>query len=244
MVQSWFEHNLDTYTRRARLSSALVVVLPLTLSTLIFFPNELTLLGVIVSLLVCCGGTALLAQVGRDMGKGKEENLFTSWDGGKPTTRILRYSTAPNLMVLAQRHQKLQELLPNLPIPTEADEAANPKKANEAYEACVAFLRGKTRDKEKFSLVFEENCNYGFRRNLWGMKPIGIAMSVLGVLLAGGVIVANFLFLKSSIPPLAIMCGIVNLLLLILWVFLFTPTWVKIAADAYAERLLEFCENL
>jgi len=244
MVQKWFEHNLDTYTRRARLSAALVVVLPLALSTLMFFPNEFTLLGVIVSLLVCCGGTALLAQVGRDMGKGKEENLFTSWDGGKPTTRILRHRTAPNLMVLAQRHKKLQELLPDLSIPTEADEAANPKKADEAYEVCIALLRGKTRDKKKFPLVFEENCNYGFRRNLWGMKPIGVAISVLGFLLAGGVIVAKFWFLKSSIPPLAIMCGIVNFLLLILWIFLFTPAWVKVPADAYAERLLESCENL
>jgi hypothetical protein len=29
-----------------------------------------------------------------------------------------------------------------------------------------------------------------------------------------------------------------------LWLFLFTPNWVKIAADAYAERLLDACENL
>lgn len=244
VLQSWFEHNLDTYTRRARLSPALIVVLPLALAALMFFPNEFTLLGVLVSVLVCCGGTALLAQVGRDMGKTKEERLFANWDGGKPTTRMLRHGTAPNKTILMQRHSKLQELLSNLQLPSASEEAASPGSADEIYEACATFLRGKTRDKEKFSLVFEENCNYSFRRNLWGMKPIGIITSVFGILGAGGVVVINFWFLKSSIPPLAIFCSLGSLLFLILWLFLFTPSWVKVAADAYAERLLESCVNL
>jgi len=243
MTQSWFENNLDTYTQRARLRPALIVVLPLVLVVLTFFPNEFTSLGIVVSVLGCCGGIALLAHFGRDMGKKKEEPLFASWNGGKPTTRMLRHSTAPNPILLVERHSKLQTLLLNQKLPTASEEAASPASADKIYEACTNLLIQKTRDKEKFPLVFEENCNYGFRRNLWGMKPIGVTTSILGVLVVGGVII-NFWLLKSPIPLLAIISGSTSLFLLILWIFWFTPSWVKVAADAYAERLLESCESL
>ncbi|MBD2463386.1 hypothetical protein H6G89_20345 [Oscillatoria sp. FACHB-1407] len=243
MVQGLIEQNFDTYTRRARLGPALIVVLPVALVVVMFFPSELTLLGILVSVLVGCGGAALLAQIGRDMGKQKEESLFELWNG-KPTTRSLRHRDVVNASLLAMRHNKLQTLLPNLRLPTAAEEIASPDKADEVYEACATFLRNKTRDKEKFNLVFEENCNYGFRRNLWGLKPVGITLSLFGLAASVTVIVLKLLVWKNSVPLSAIACGIGSLILLILWITLFTPTWVKIAADAYAERLLEACEHL
>jgi hypothetical protein len=143
MVQSLIEQNFDAYTRRARLSPALIVVLPVASVALMLFPNKLTLLGILVSLLVGFGGAALLAQVGRDMGKQKEQSLFAIWEGGKPTTRILRHSTAPNVKVLALRHSKLQTLLPNLHLPTAAEEIVSADQADETYEACATFLHNK-----------------------------------------------------------------------------------------------------
>lgn len=243
MVQSLIEQNFDAYTRQARLRPALIVVLPVALVAVMFFPGDLTLLGVLVSLLVGCGGTALLAQVGRDMGKQKEESLFKGWKG-KPTTRMLRHCNAPNASILAMRHHKLQTLLPNLRLPTAVEEVASPEKADEIYEACAAFLRNKTRDKEKFKLVFDENCSYGFRRNLWGMKPIGIALSVTGLVVSGTLIALDLLLWKTSISVSTIACAIGSFMLLLLWATWFTPDWVKIAADGYAERLLEACDEL
>lgn len=243
MVQSLIDQNFDTYTRRARLSPALIIVLPIALVVVMFFPSELTLLGILVSLLVGCGGATLLAQIGRDTGKQKEASLFSQW-AGKPTTRILRHRHTTNASMLAMRHSKLQALLPTLQLPTATAEAAAPDQADEIYEACTTFLRNKTRDKEKFNLVFEENCNYGFRRNLWGLKPIGITLSLVGLAASGAVLMLNLLVWKTPIPLSAIACGIGSLVLLALWATVFTPNWVKIAADAYAERLLEACEHL
>lgn len=124
------------------------------------------------------------------------------------------------------------------------EEIASPDQADETYEACTTFLRNKTRVGEKFNLIFEENCNYGFRRNLWGMKPLGIILSILGMLAAGIVAAMSFFVWKTAIPLSAIACGVGTFILLILWLFLFTPNWVKIPADVYAERLLDACENL
>jgi hypothetical protein len=36
----------------------------------------------------------------------------------------------------------------------------------------------------------------------------------------------------------------IDLLLLLGWLLVFTPAWVRIPAEAYAERLLEACDTL
>jgi len=241
MKQGTFEIS-NPYVRRARLQPAMLVALPLGLATLAISPGGVVGWGTVWSLFVFCGGTALMAQMARDMGKQKEPGLYESW-GGKPTTRLLRHRNTPNTALLSRRHRKLQSLMPGIQIPTAADELADSRAADDIYDSCTAFLLEKTRKKEKFPLVFEENCNYGFRRNLWGMKPIGITTSLIGTV---AVAVALTIGYRNGVAPspIAIACGILNLLLLLSWFLWFSPSWVRIAADAYAERLLASCESL
>lgn len=230
------------YVRRARLEPALIVALPLPVAILAWFPGGILGWGALWSLIVWCGGTALLAQIARDSGKQKEPTLFQSW-GGKPTTRLLRHRGAANKILLQRRHQKLQALVPGVRLPTAEQEAADPQSADDTYDACTAFLLEKTRDTKKFSLLFDENCNYGFRRNLWGMKLMGIAVSLCGFVSVVVLVVAG-LFRTTTPSPFALVCGAINALLLVGWLTWFTPAWVKLAADAYAERLLASCEAL
>lgn len=233
----------DTYTVRARLIPPLIVALPLGITTLALFPNVLAGWSILWSLFVWSGGTFLLAQIGRDWGKKKETKLFESW-GGKPTTQMLKHNCAHNKVLLARRHKKLEEIMPDIRIPTIEEEQVNPSVANDVYETCVTFLREKTRDKNKFPLVFEENCNYGFRRNLWGMKPLGVAISIVGIVVAGGMF--GFDFFQKGLPPtpIGIVAVLANVILLVAWILVFTPNWVRIPGKAYAERLLESCDNL
>ncbi len=134
------------------------------------------------------------------------------------------------------RHRRLAELLPDLKFPSPYEEAADPATADAIYEAAAVYLRENTRDRDRFRLVFEENCNYGFRRNLLGMKPVGVAMALLGV---GAVVVilSGRLDMEAHVPTTVAACAI-NLLLLLAWLFWITPNWVKAAADEYADRLL------
>lgn len=233
---------IDKYTFRARLQPALLVALPLGLTTMAWFPAGVAGWDILWGLIVWSGGTALLAQIGRDRGKAKEPKLFEQW-GGKPSTGLLRHRDAPNKVSLARYHQKIGQLLPGSRIPTHEEERHDPRAADEVYEACVAFLLEKTRAKKEFPLVFEENCNYGFRRNLWGMKPLGIAIAFGGTAAILGLIILNY-FKNTPIAPTVVLAGSGNLLLLLGWLFWFTPPWVKIAADAYAARLLAACEKL
>lgn len=185
----------------------------------------------------------LLAQVGRDLGKRKEPELFKGW-GGKPTNRYLSHLHSPlSPHTLERYHKRLRNLLSDLRIPTRSQEMADPAAAEQIYQSCTDYLRDRTRDKAAFPLVFAENVNYGFRRNLWGMKCIGIVLTITGVLGCIGRIAWD-MRCHQAVQPLGFGGAGIGSLLLILWLFRFTPAWVKTAGDAYAERLFECLERI
>lgn len=100
-----------------------------------------------------------------------------------------------------------------------------------------------TRDKERFQLLFQENVNYGFRRKLWAMKPVGIAISILS--LAALALVTQIEARADAVPWFANLTAIaIVALLLTWWLVRITPSWVKIVADAYALRLLASIDEL
>jgi hypothetical protein len=243
MVQNFFDQGFDVYTRRARLSPALITILPIALTVVLLFPTEFTLLGIIASLLICGGGTVLLTQIGRDSGKQKEAHLFNVW-GGKPTTRYLRHGGTTNPILLSRRHSQLQSLFPDIQVPSTTEESADPVAADVIYDFFISCLREKTRNREDFYLIFDENCNYGFRRNLWGLKPHGLALSILGLTISVGVLILHLHNWKAFNINLVIACVVTNLTFLTIWCVVIKPCWVKISAESYATRLLESCERL
>jgi hypothetical protein len=223
----------DIYVWKARRCPVLLAVLPPALAVLASFPDADWKLF----LPVCTffGLFLLLAQVGRDRGKAKEGDLFSGW-GGKPTTVLLRHRDSPfDEATLACLHGWLASVT-GVPAPSKRKEAASPADADNIYEGYVRHLRDATRDKQQYPLVFEENVNYGFRRNTWGLRPFGVTLAVLGVL--GG----GFNLYRHAGGPvlsLAVAVTAVNILLLGFWTFWVRRAWVRIPAQAYADRLME-----
>jgi hypothetical protein len=231
------EFPLDKYTYQARLLPALIAITPIGFAVAVWFPREIAIWSWLGTLFISLGLAALLSQLGRDLGKGKEQWLFQQW-GGIPTTKLLSHRLSRlNSTTLKRYHAKLQALLPELKIPTRSEEAQSPVSANHVYESCVHFLREKTRDRKEHPMVFAENVNYGFRRNLWAMKSIGVSASILSVFSCGASLIhrlhGNHFGLLLSIMGTA-----TSAILLLLWVFSFNPNWVRVPAEAYAERLL------
>jgi hypothetical protein len=234
---------LDSYAARARLLPALLVALPVALAGTAWFPKEIRAWEVLSTIAVFCGLLALLAQVGRDAGKRREPRLFENW-GGKPSTVLLRHSDVTiNRHTKARYHQRLGDLLPDLEMPTAEEEQSDPKAADEAYDSCVQYLLQRTRDHEKYAVLFAENVNYGFRRNLWAMKPAGIALSGASIV-AGAVRAFLDYSTGGSISPFSASAVVISSLLLAGWLVRITPSWVRVVAVAYAQRLLETCEDL
>jgi len=233
----------DKYTYRARLLPSLLTFLPLALAATVWFPGQEATWKVLGLIFVSSGLATLLSHFGRDLGKRKEAELFQMW-GGVPTTRMLSQRfTKFDAVTLGRYHTKLKTLLPDLQIPDLADERTNPSRASEVYGSCTSFLREKTRDQKAFPLVLAENINYGFRRNLYGWKPIGL-IAVSSGTVSCALFVTTHLRAESSVLLFGIAGLVVSVTQGLLWLFVIKPNWVRLAADAYAERLIRSLDGL
>ena len=230
----------DTYEFRARLQPFLLVAMPMALATMVFF-EDFSLFQLLAGILASLGVTSFLSQIARDQGKQKEPSLFEAW-GGKPTTQLLRHRCKRISEQQKKRyHEAIKQLVVGVNLPSKREEDDMPSEADEVYEVCTAFLREKTRDKSQFPLVAHENMSYGFRRNLWGMKPVGIVLCIAGLIAS---LIGTIWFSTTSVSPISIAAILINASMVAAWFLRITPEWVKMPAFAYAERLLASCDTL
>ena len=190
------------------------------------------------------------ANLARDRGKTLEPDLFRAW-GGKPSIQLLRHSDSRIDAVTKQRYHAALSGAMHVELPTVEVESKEPARADAVYDSATRWLLEKTRDTRRFALLFKENISYGFRRNMLGVKPYGVAIAVASLLwslAASGLIQGNEL---SSIPvrlttlsPSQLVAITGAAFLTALWLTGTTKGRVKIAAFAYAERLLAACESI
>ena len=227
---------LDAYARRARLAPALLAAVP-----------PLCLLGggavsptrTASILAIALGGVALVVcGIVRDAGRRLQRRLWEEW-GGSPTLRRLRWRDASDATATARLHARLAQVW-DQPLPTQQEEADHPDQSDRVYDEVIAALRELTRDRKPFPLVFEENVEYGFRRNCLGLRPVALALAAatagVGVILA---------LTSTGTQPIRfwIPAG-VGAIALVAWYRLVTPAWVRSVAELYADRLLESVETL
>ena len=234
----------DSYSRQARLQPALLTLFPLFVSAAVWFPVLYELAVGLASLAIACGAVVYLAHIARALGRKAEQRLFTSW-GGMPTTLWLSHGD-DNLdaQTKARYHTFLMGHIPGWVAPSLEDEATDRQSAEIAYESAVRWLRENTRDRKQYSLVFKENVSYGFRRNLYGLKPAGLWIASLSV--AGNVWVLYQTSLDASLATNSPGVGSLILSLAVVggWTIGVRPSWVKDSADGYARALLAVCDQI
>ena len=104
---------MDQYDRNARLKPALLVILPAALAVVALAPDAVLGWSGGIALILQLGGSFLLAQIVGDIGKTKEPKLF-EYCGGRPTELLLSHEHAPNKIVLAERHRKTGQTIPEV----------------------------------------------------------------------------------------------------------------------------------
>lgn len=233
----------DGYERKARLYPALVVLAPAGITIITIISANLSALESIVALIVGCGGTFLMAQLARDAGKKGESLLFDEW-GGLPSVVILRHRDARlDVITKARYHKKLAALVKGTKAPSLEEEQADPSMADQVYTAWSNYLRVSTRDTKKFSMLFQENINYGYRRNVWGMRKVGAFTSAVSCVAAAAWL--YYVYLNTGTIDKGIAGSFLfALIFFLLWVFRFSAEWVRVPADAYAARLAEAVDAL
>jgi hypothetical protein len=233
----------DSYDRKARLYPALLLVVPVLIVVVGVGLATFSILKSLGTVAAGCGGAFLLSQLARDAGKKLEVKLFEKW-GGLPSVAILRHRDVRIDAITKNRyHKHLSTLVKGTKPPTPKEEDADPTAADQVYTAWSSYLRVHTRNTKTYPLVFQENVSYGYRRNVCGLRPLGIGLSALSLASGAGWLYRTHVITGSmgTESVASLLCVFVFLLL---WIFRFTPDWVRIPADAYAQRLVESVDSL
>uniref|UniRef100_E6Q5R9 Uncharacterized protein n=1 Tax=mine drainage metagenome TaxID=410659 RepID=E6Q5R9_9ZZZZ len=244
----------DAYSRQARLYPALLTLVPLLLTLLAWVPALVTIDQLLIGIAVACGVLYFLSDVARTAGKRLEPKLLEEW-GGWPTTIWLRHSDNHLSAEVKRRYHSFLSSRPAIAaMPTREEEEREPAKSDERYVASVMWLKEQCRGAD-YALVHKELATYGFRRNLLGLKPVGVG--ICGIALVAPLLIAlarpgaSVSQLLQILPeayaalPLPILGALaVSMIGLVVWLFIVRRSWVREAGDLYARALLASCDLL
>lgn len=229
------EIQFDTYSFRARVIPVYLTLVPAILLVATLVPEGLKLPLGGAAAVVFVPISFLLSQIGADFGKRLEKRLWRDW-GGPPTTRFLRHGNHEfNEVTRGRIHNKLRTL--GLQVPNPEEQEQDERAADKHYESCTEELIRRTRDQEKFPLVFKGLVEYGFRRNLLGLKTFGVILAFAS--LAGAAWSTYSSWSPDNPPAVAIVAGLITAGLLLVWIAWVTERTVKLAANRYARFILE-----
>src|SRR5712692_8676930 len=228
----------DAYTLRARIFPALIA----TASVII-------LLGAVIPwqrlswMHLFASAAALIilyamADLARRRGRALEPELIRQM-GGLPSTTMMRHSDDTFDGATKARMHQILACKVGAKAPTAAEEAADPAAADKFYASCGHCLRENTRDHKKFSILFDENVAYGFRRNLLGLRIPALVLDAAVVTICA---VSLWSRLPSNIEDewtvTFVAVGSVAALHALYFAGLVTPQSVFEAARGYARQLL------
>jgi hypothetical protein len=230
---------LDRYDINARLRPALLALLPIYVVVGFWFPQARTLTGLVLGIVTTCGVTYLMAQTVRRRGRAVERGMGDR-AGRLHSARLLTHGdTTFTAETKARYHVYLRNH--GIEISSPEEERAAPKQALARARSAVDWLLEHTRANAKPSLLFDENIAYGFHRNLYGIKPLAIAIVVAATVAHAGLI--GFEPLDANTLRTAAVVGAVLGTLAALWCFLVSQSAVTDASLAYAQRLFNQCET-
>lgn len=234
----------DKYTLGARVLPVLFTILPAVILYFGLFGkldlklvSDIGIVGIVLA--VACHAV-------RDKGTALQKRLMKKWKHF-PSVTLLRWRDAslsePQKEAI---REAVRQGVSGFTWPTRRQESANPDLADQAYERVSDWLKGRTRDRDRFYLLHEENIRYGFHRNALALKnhaQILAAFCLLVVVFK----VCPYLFPTfnpEQVPTRLLVVG--GALCTYLWMFdaLVCHRILKNAARGYARELLASASHL
>lgn len=167
----------DAYSLRARLAPAIIAGSPVLVALMLLIPwKSFEIPNVIAT------GAALvllfaIADFARSQGRAIESKLYAEL-GGMPSITLFRRNDPTIDDVIKERFRSFLAKKLGVPAPSLEAEQSDQFAGDSFYEQCGVWLRQNTRDTKKFVLLFNENVTYGFRRNLFSIKRLTLALDL------------------------------------------------------------------
>jgi hypothetical protein len=233
----------DRYSLMAQQRPALLMLFPALVSVVVMLPSLQSWWAALLAVTGTCGVSMALAEFAQGNGKALEPGLISLWDK-LPSLAMLRHrDTRLDNQTKCRYKAFLAANIPGLIFPNADAEAASPAVADDAYQSATNWLLARTRDKKLFGLLFEKNISYGFRRNMLGLRRLGVSIS-LAALAGTGIAAIHQTMFGRQIDGSLVFGGFVALATLLFWTTVVKPSWVEISATAYARELLAACDTL
>lgn len=235
--------NLNEYELKARIFPAILTILPFVITTLLWFPQLISLESSLLISIILIILLFFLGKLARERGKNVQSKLIQKWGGLPATLQLSHLDNTIDIETKKRYHNYLQKNIEGLKLPSRNEEIQNSKSSQDKYESAVKWLLENTRDTKKFPLLYQDNINYGYSRNMLGMKWLAVIISIFSLAL-------NFYllyFLKyepiDEVTINVIISILINSFIIISWIFFVNEKWVKSTAEAYARTLLSTCEK-
>jgi hypothetical protein len=171
----------------------------------------------------------VLGHYARSRGRAVEESLWESW-GGAPTIRWLR----PDDQSCSSQQKSLwREAIKRhtgISLPATVPENATEKGVDQEIAEATRQLRYVLRGKPNAEILQSHNEDYGFARNLYGVRFLWVALAAICV----AVCAISFAFGMRPFAAIAIALVVLAVSVLVAWEL---PVYVRRCADRYAESL-------
>jgi membrane protein YqaA with SNARE-associated domain len=132
----------------------------------------------------------MFSDFARSRGKKIEPRIY-QLQGGKPSLTMMRRADRSLDTHSKDRYRAFLASKLTRTASTAAEEEQNQAVADAFYEQAGTWLRENTRDTKKFSILFNENISYGYRRNLLGLKWVALGLNLAVVAICAGLLRYN-----------------------------------------------------
>lgn len=235
-----FEH----YAIHARFMPVFVVIFPLVLTILAWYPQAKTVLGGAMTLLISFGVMSFLSIYVSNLGNDLQDKYFKSW-GGAPSTLLLLPGNKELDRYTKQRYFKwLNSKCIGLGLPESIDDQGDSEELYEKIRSAGNYMREYTRDRKKYSQVYNDNVAYGFARNIVAIRIAGLVISSVSLISNG--ICLYFLTgtdSHNSINSIGVVAFLVSIICLLIHSVVLKEKFVKRRGYRYAKTLFEACEK-
>src|SRR5690554_1156424 len=239
-LSKYFEH----YAIHARFMPVFVILFPLVLTVLAWYPQAKTILGGAMTLLISFGVMSFLSIYISNLGNDLQDRYFKSW-GGAPSTLLLLPSNKELDRYTKQRYFIwLNRKCGGLDFPETLDAQVESEELYEKIRSAGNYMREYTRDRKVYSQVYNDNVAYGFARNIVAIKKMGLVLSSISLVSSG---LFLYFFTKIDLHYTINYMGVIALFssaicLLILAVVL-NEKFLKRRGYRYARTLFETCDK-
>lgn len=215
---------LDAYNIRARLSASIILLSPIAVTVFLCFNEVATIASSSAFVFVLLAFTNYIPILQRHSHRKIDKINYAS-------ELLLPDDKTIDPITKGRYYRKLASIDDSFsPFNNPVDTPALKK----CCDSTVEYLRAHTRENH---LVLEENINYGFCKNLFANKVIGIIICSFLMLCVGIYALVNFNCVKD-IPTKYYYAFVFNCVILLFWIFGVTKNILKSTAIRYAKTLI------